>query len=99
MRSTQEKLEPAVILDWLMLKFSEWLEVEPTELDPRKPVTIYGLDSISAVTLSVDLEDALGIELQTALLWDHPTLEGLANYLSEELSRQGVASLPTLQHA
>jgi acyl carrier protein len=99
MPGTQEKLEPAVILDWLVLKFSEWLEVEPSEFDPRTPVAAYGLDSISAVTLSVDLEDALGIELQTALLWDHPTLAGLADYLSEELSRQGVESLPALQHA
>lgn len=99
MISTQEKIEPAVILDWLVLKFAEWLEVEPSGLDPQKPVTTYGLDSISAVTLSVDLEDALGVELQTALLWDHPTLAGLAGYLSEELSRQGVASLPAFEHA
>jgi acyl carrier protein len=99
MRSTQEQIEPGVMLDWLVMKFSEWLEVEPSEFDPRQPVATYGLDSITAVTLSVDLEDALGVELQTALLWDHPTLEDLANYLSEELGRQGVASLPPLQHA
>lgn len=99
MSSTQQQLEPAVILDWLVLKFAEWLEVEPSELDPRRPVTTYGLDSINAVTLSVDLEDALGIELQTALLWDYPTLEDLAGFLSEEMGRRGVASLPSLQHA
>lgn len=99
MSSTQERIEPAAVLDWLVEKFAEWLELEPSELDPRRPVTTYGLDSINAVTLSVDLEDALGIELQTALLWDYPTLDDLSKHLSAELSRQGVTSLPTLQHA
>ena len=77
------------VLTWLTLKFADWLEVPVEELDSRTPISSYGLDSISAVTLSVQLEDELGIELDTAVLWDRPTLESLAEHLTEGLNAEG----------
>ncbi|WP_311971675.1 acyl carrier protein [Pseudomonas baltica] len=41
----------------------------------------YGLDSITALTIAGDLEDELGIELPSTLLWDYPSIDALANYL------------------
>ncbi len=96
---TQERPGVAATLEWLTAKFAEWLEADPASLDPSRPIASYGLDSISAVTLSVDLEDELGLELQTALLWDYPTLEALAAYLTEEMGRQGVGALPDARPA
>ena len=77
------------VLNWLTLKFADWLEVSPDELDPRQPISSYGLDSISAVTLSVQLEEELGVELETAVLWERPTLESLAEHLTETLIAAG----------
>lgn len=86
--ATTQLAQPEV-LTWLTLKFADWLEVPAEDLDSRRPISSYGLDSISAVTLSVQLEEELGIELDTALLWDRPTLEGLSDHLTESLNAEG----------
>lgn len=84
-----KQLAETEVLHWLTLKFADWLEVPVQELDSRQPISSYGLDSISAVTLSVQLEDELGIELDTAVLWDRPTLESLTEHLTESLNAEG----------
>jgi len=53
-----------------------------------KPLTQYGLDSIAALTIAGDLEDMLGIELPSTLLWDCPTIDHLARYLSDVLQER-----------
>lgn len=85
----ETQLAPAEVLTWLTLKFADWLEVPVEELDSQRPISSYGLDSISAVTLTVQLEEELGIELDTALLWKRPTLQSLAEYLTESLNAEG----------
>lgn len=90
----EKQLDEPEVLSWLTLKFADWLEVAPNELDPQQPIASYGLDSISAVTLSVQLEEELCVELDTAVLWDRPTLSSLAEHLSEKLNASGVTRLP-----
>lgn len=85
----QTQLAPAEVLTWLTLKFADWLELPVEELETRRPISSYGLDSISAVTLTVQLEEELGIELETALLWKRPTLQSLAEHLTERLNAEG----------
>jgi len=87
--ASKKQLESPEVLNWLTLKFADWLEVSPDELDPQQPIASYGLDSISAVTLSVQLEEELGVELETAVLWERPTLESLAEHLAETLIAAG----------
>jgi acyl carrier protein len=84
----EKQLETTEVLAWLTLKFADWLEVSAQELDSRQPISSYGLDSISAVTLSVQLEEELGVELDTAVLWERPTLESLAEHLTESLNAE-----------
>jgi acyl carrier protein len=86
---TAKHLETAEVLTWLTLKFADWLEVPAEKLVSRQPISSFGLDSISAVTLSVQLEEELGVELDTELLWEHPTLESLAEHLAESLNAEG----------
>lgn len=90
----ERQLGPPEVLDWLTLKFADWLEVAPDELDSRRHISSYGLDSISAVTLSVQLEEELGVELDTAVLWDRPTIESLAEHLTEKMNSAGMTRLP-----
>jgi len=87
--AAKKQLESPEVLNWLTLKFADWLEVSPDDLDPQQPISSYGLDSISAVTLSVQLEEELGVELETAVLWERPTLESLAEHLTETLIAAG----------
>jgi acyl carrier protein len=89
-----DRLEASEVLPWVVSKFAEWLEVPPEDINPERPIASYGLDSISAVTLSVYLEEELGFELETALLWEHPTLASLSAHLAGEMSRHGLTRLP-----
>jgi acyl carrier protein len=82
-----KQVEATEVLAWLTLKFATWLEVPAEEFDSRLPIASFGLDSISAVTLSVELEEELDIELDTEVLWDCPTLESLAEHLTEILNK------------
>ncbi len=67
---------------------AETLRIAPAEIDVSRPLPHYGLDSIDAVTLAGDLEDWLNVELPSTLLWDYPTVEGIASYLGEALRAQ-----------
>lgn len=93
----EKQLHSPEVLSWLTLKFADWLEVIPDELNPQRPISSYGLDSISAVTLSVQLEEELGVELDTAVLWDRPTLESLAEHLTEKINSSGLTRLPAIR--
>ena len=64
------------------------LSVRPE--DRRKPFTDFGLDSINAVKLGSDLQGKLGLEVNPALFWEHPTIEALARKLAAE-QRKGVS--------
>jgi acyl carrier protein len=78
-----------VIQGWLVKQLSEQLSLDTKTINITEPLTRYGLDSIDAVTLVGDLEDALDLELPSTLFWDHPTIEKSAQFLVEnfELSQ------------
>src|SRR5262245_59804866 len=76
------------IRDWLVLRLSGILDVNPETIQIREPLTSYGLGSIQAVTLVADIEDWLGWMLPPTLLWDYPTLEEVARYLAEQSASQ-----------
>jgi acyl carrier protein len=67
---------------WLMEHLSKTLKTERARLDPDAPFARYGLNSLDAVTLVMDLEDELGVELPPTLLWDHPTINKCAAHLA-----------------
>ena len=73
---TQEEVQ-----GWII----QWLEDnagvlrESIELD--KPFADYRLDSLTAVEFSGDVEEWLGIQLTITVLWNHPTIEKMTQYL------------------
>lgn len=76
----------AALLRWLISRLAEQLELDPQQIDLQKEFTDYGLNSIEAVSLSGDLENFLGRRLPPTLLWDYPTIETLARYLTADTS-------------
>src|SRR5947209_4785118 len=56
------------------------------QLDPAKPLTSLGLDSLSAAQLQHAIEQDLGVEVQIAEILAGPTLHELAESLRERLA-------------
>ncbi|NMO19735.1 SDR family NAD(P)-dependent oxidoreductase [Pyxidicoccus fallax] len=54
-------------------------------IDPRRPLQELGLDSLMALQLRNSLASSLGRSLPATLLFDHPTLEMLFEFLGREL--------------
>lgn len=88
-RNSQEIVQnnPATTVEiqaWLVSYLGELMEIEPDEVDVRSSFERYGLDSSAAVGMTGDLEEWLGYELDPTLIYDYPTIEALAEHLSEE---------------
>jgi NAD(P)-dependent dehydrogenase (short-subunit alcohol dehydrogenase family)/acyl carrier protein len=60
------------------------------DLDPDKGFFDLGMDSLLAVELKNRLQAAVGKAVSSTLVFDHPTVTGLAEYLAEDL---GIAPL------
>lgn len=74
------------IENWLRNKVAEELELAPEEIAVDEELTTFGLDSMHAVSISGDLEDFLGREVSSTLLWDFPTIKEIAQHLEGELA-------------
>ncbi|MER7773422.1 acyl carrier protein [Streptomyces sp. NPDC096191] len=61
------------------------------ELSTDLPFTSYGLDSMAALTVGMEVEDACGLsDLPVDLLWDHPTVDTLADALWKLMTAESV---------
>ncbi len=69
------------IIAWLTQRLSRHVGVDPKEIDIKRPLAHYGLDSKDAVDISGEMQEWLGCNLSPTLLWKYPTIESLANYL------------------
>lgn len=53
---------PEFLREWMIQWMAQHLEINPRSIDPDKPVSAYGLDSISAVSLERDVNKQFGVE-------------------------------------
>jgi myxalamid-type polyketide synthase MxaB len=72
------------IQNWLLTKISEKLQIATTQIDVQEPLARYGLDSVTAVSLSGELETWLDRKLSPSLVYDYPSIQALAHYLAGE---------------
>ena len=72
------------IQTWLMESIAQKLGFSQQDIDPHKPLTAYGLDSLRAVEISRELGTWLGRELPAYLLLDsdRDSIDSLAQYLA-----------------
>jgi acyl carrier protein len=71
---------------WLTERVADYLQRPPAEIDPMVKLRTYGLDSIHALSLCVDVEEAVGLLVEPTLAWDYPTIDAIAAHLTELLS-------------
>jgi acyl-CoA synthetase (AMP-forming)/AMP-acid ligase II/acyl carrier protein len=74
-----ERIE-AWMLDWLMTRLG--LAAEDVSRD--RPFAEYGVDSLTAVEMSHELEQQFSVPLPPIVAWNYPTPAALARFLAEE---------------
>jgi acyl carrier protein len=84
---THEKLR-----GWLVTELARRVKITEAEVDTAKPFDAYGLDSRTAVEVSGALEKVVERRLSPGILFDHQTIDDLADHLTQELRLQPVES-------
>lgn len=73
---------------WLTDRVATYLRRSPEGLDTSVPLAEYGLDSLTALAITADIEDEFEITVDDALTWDHPTIDALAKVLTELVDQE-----------
>jgi acyl-CoA synthetase (AMP-forming)/AMP-acid ligase II/acyl carrier protein len=87
---TTERIE-----EWLLKWIIARLNMDPADVARDRPFAEFGVDSLTAVELSQELEDEFEVPLPAIVAWNYPTPAALARYLAEQSLGIGVpASQP-----
>lgn len=76
------------IQNWLLDQIAAETGQNPAEIDINLPFAAVGLDSVQAISLTGELEDLLGIELEPTLIFEYPTISRLAKFLAQEVAQK-----------
>ena len=68
------------LLEWLVAR----LGLDTAEISRDRPFAEFGVDSLTAVELSQELEDEFKVPLPPIVAWNYPTPAALARYLAEQ---------------
>jgi acyl carrier protein len=78
--------EEADIETYLQTLVAATLCLKASQIDPYRPFTSLGFDSLMTLELRNRLENDLGERLSTALFWSYPTISALAEYLKKRFA-------------
>ena len=84
------------IQSWLTTQLATQAGLDPSEITPHKDCAEYGLDSMSSVLITGDLEEWLGVPLPPTLLWDYPSIAATSRYITTTLMPAVTANSPTI---
>ena len=71
------------VREWLVARIARRLSMPAQEIPTDQPVTRLGIDSTEAVVISGELQEWLGRRIPPTVIWDHPTIDSLAEHLGE----------------
>jgi acyl carrier protein len=71
------------ILAWCLAYLAKTFNTPPERVLPHAKFARLGMDSAASVFFLVELEEWLGIELPTEIVFAHPTPASLARYVAE----------------
>jgi 6-methylsalicylic acid synthase len=58
------------------------LRLPAAELDPRRPLTEMGIDSVMSITIRGKLQKKLPVSLPATLLWTYPSVARIAEFVA-----------------
>jgi acyl carrier protein len=67
---------------WVVELVSSLVGVPAEDIDVNARFDRYGIDSAASISVTEELEQHLGRELEPTLLYDYPTIHGLALHLA-----------------
>ena len=67
---------------WLLAQLGRMLGIDASAIDAFEPLTRYGIGSLQAVQLSGEMESALGRRVPPTIVFELPTVDGLAHYMA-----------------
>jgi acyl carrier protein len=76
----------AELQEWLCAYLAEELRLPAGSIDPATPMSAYGLDSIKAVGMLVDVEDRVGFDIDPNALWEYPTVAAFTELLVGQMA-------------
>ena len=80
------------ILRWLTTQLASYLEVPATAINPMVPLAEMGVDSVHAISLVGDVELHFDIDVDPTMIFDYPTLSGIAEFISTAVAEQQQAA-------
>ncbi len=75
----------ADVREWLIAWLAGRASLMPGAMSPATPFAELGIDSLTAVEISQELDQVLGLRLPPMVIWSCPTPEALSHYLAEQL--------------
>jgi acyl-CoA synthetase (AMP-forming)/AMP-acid ligase II/acyl carrier protein len=79
------------IRDWMMRKTAAALQLPIQEISPDMHFGLYGIDSMMAVELTLELTESLQLPLEDTVFWDYPNFNLLSRHLAERwAAREGM---------
>ncbi|MFH8786718.1 type I polyketide synthase [Streptomyces roseoverticillatus] len=76
----------ARVHDEITGRLAREMKMPAGELDPERPLTDLGLDSVMSMRVCAQLEKLLGVRLPVTVLWNYPTAKGLAGHVASLLA-------------
>ncbi|MEX3613474.1 MAG: SDR family NAD(P)-dependent oxidoreductase, partial [Burkholderia gladioli] len=77
----------------LLAELARTLKLDAAEIDTQMPFSDYGVDSILGVGLVKQLNDRLGLDLNTTILFEHSSLERLVAHILQRHRQAAAAAL------
>ena len=74
----------SAIEGWCVDYLTRKLRIPQAQIYPLRELDKLGLDSVASIMLIAELEQWLGVELSSGLLFDHRSIAGLARHLAAE---------------
>jgi acyl carrier protein len=70
---------------WLTERVAKYLRRAPEDIDTSAALAEYGLNSLTVLAITADIEDEFDLVVDTTLAWDNPTIDALSAALAAEL--------------
>ncbi|NWG15753.1 MAG: type I polyketide synthase [Chloroflexi bacterium] len=70
---------------YLQKQVARVLKLDPSRVEPAKPLGLIGVDSLMALELRNRLEADLGVAFSATLVWNYPTIVEMAPYVAGKI--------------